>query len=145
MMIISSRRGFAAIRSSKMDSHPSEEMIDSLERFVGRKNGGINEIFCTFSTFNPEVSRESRGGKEIHGKGYTELRSRVMDSNLIECGSSCGRSFWKSLGGILISSALILFVCNCKLEMKSRATFCRSLTASLAVFDRSRQMMANLG
>ena len=80
MMKTSSRRGFSAIRLSKVDKHPSEEMIDNLERFVEWKNGGINETFCTLSTFNSEVSRESRGGKAAHDNEYTELRSRVIDS-----------------------------------------------------------------
>ena len=69
MMKTSSRRGFSATRLSKVDKHPSE-----------RKNGGINETFCTLSTFNSDVSRESRGGKVAHDNEYTELRSRVIDS-----------------------------------------------------------------
>ena len=144
-MRISSRRVFAAIRSSKTDSHPPEEMIDSLERFIGRKKGDTKEMFCTFSTFKRDTSRERRLGKEVHGNGWTELRSRVMDSSLIKCGSNCGRIPWKSLGGMLTSSALILVVCNRKLEMKSRVRFRRNFTESLALFDRFIQTMANFG
>lgn len=91
--MISSRFGFAAIRSRKIESRPSEETIDSLERFVGRKNGDVNKTFCTSSTFNLDTSRESRRGKEVHDNGCTELRFRVIDSNLIDGGSNCRRRF----------------------------------------------------
>ena len=68
-MRISSRLGLAKITSSKTDNRPSEEMIDSLERFVWRKNVGTKEMFRTFSTFKRDTSRERRGGKDEHGNG----------------------------------------------------------------------------
>jgi hypothetical protein len=144
-MSISSRQVFAAIRSSKADKHPLEETIDSLERFVGRKKGETKETFCTLSTFNRDMSRERRRGKETHGKGFTELISRVRDSSLIKCGSNRCRILWKLLGGMLTSSALILVACDCNSEMKSREIFGRSVTESPALFDRSIQTIASFG